>query len=93
MSEVRLLGRLIFGSMVLVFRLAFALPVLFVFTMLQEPLNSKTSSTSRFVVGSLGNDTGAYDDALSHLATDRANSSRETQGHAEENAKWVPPPK
>jgi len=76
-------GRLAFGLTVFVFRLASALAVLFVFTMLQEGPKSEASDTSHFVAASLGNDTGAFGDELSRPSTDRANSSRETQGHAE----------
>ena len=86
-------GRLAFALTMFVFRLAFALAVLFVFTMLQEPPKSEVSDTSRFVAASLGNDTGAFGDELSRPSTDRANSSRETQGHAEEieTAQSIPP--
>ena len=83
-SQVRMFGRLAFGLTVFVFRLASALAVLFVFTMLQEPPKSAASDNSRFIAASLGNDTGAFGDELSRPSTDRANSSRETQGHAEE---------
>ena len=55
-----MLGRLAFGLMVFVFRLAFALSVLFVFTMLQEPPKSEASDTSPFVAASLDNDTSAF---------------------------------
>ena len=91
---VMVLGRLTFGLMVFVFRLAFALSVLFVFTMLQEPPKSAASDTSPFVAASLDNDTSALSDAVGQSSTNRANSSRETQGHAEEieTAQWTTPP-
>jgi len=87
-------GRLTLGLTVFVFRLAFALSVLFVFTMLQDPPKSEASDTSPFVAASLYNDTGAVGDELSRPPTDRANSSREPQGHAEEiqTAQWTTPP-
>ena len=49
-------GRLAFGLTVFVFRLASALAVLFVFTMLQEPPKSAASDNSRFIAASLGNE-------------------------------------
>ena len=79
MTQVRMFGRLTFGLTVFVFRLAFALSVLFVFTMLQETPKSEASDISPFVAASLDNDTGAS--GVSHLSTDGANASRETQGH------------
>jgi TPR repeat protein len=91
---VVMLGRLTLGLMVFAFRLTSALAVLFLFTMLQEPPKSEASDTSRFVAASLGNHIGASGDALSHLSTDGANSSRETQGHAEEieTVQWTTSP-
>jgi hypothetical protein len=86
-------GRLAFGLTMFVFRLASALAVLFVFTMLQEPPKSEASDNSRFVAASLDNDTGALSDAVSQPSTDGANASRETQGHAEEieTVQWTTP--
>ena len=87
------LGRLTVGLMVFGFRLAFALSVLFLFTMLQEPPKSEASDTSAFLTASLDNDTSALGDAVGQSSTDQANSSRETPGHAEEIeiAQWTTP--
>ena len=82
MSQARMFLRLAFGLMVFVFRLASALAVLFLFTILQELPKSEASDNSGFVATSLG-ETGAFRGALSRPLTHGLNSSGEPQGHAE----------